>query len=200
MNTPTPLLSDLLAMTAMRIASNGRVITRVTAELELSRVTGEYLAGFAYDLNPIERERVAREIKLDLNNLRQTRSYVVCEATERHPDYLLSSPTRSSPTTTTHEWSSRSPPPFLRPSTTSTRNGCGRRPATESEGPSNRSVGGAFSYAPPTARPSLPGGGWTAPPGRARRSVGWSALAAPQWSHADPPPGPSPAQPASQPV
>lgn len=39
MNTPTPLLSDLLAMTAMRIASNGRVITRVTAELELSRVT-----------------------------------------------------------------------------------------------------------------------------------------------------------------
>ena len=92
MNTPTPLLSDLLAMTAMRIASNGRVITRVTAELELSRVTGEYLAGFAYDLNPIERERVAREIKLDLNNLRQTRSYVVCEATERHPDYLLSSP------------------------------------------------------------------------------------------------------------
>ena len=90
MNVPTPLLSDLLAMAAMRIASNGRVITRVTAELELSRVTGEYLAGFAYDLNPIERDRVAREIKLDLNNLRQTRSYVVCEATDRHPDYLLS--------------------------------------------------------------------------------------------------------------
>lgn len=90
MDAPAHVLSDLLAMTAMRIASNGRAIARVTAELDLSRVTGEYLANFAYDLNPIERERVAREINLDLNNLHRTRSYVVCEATDRHPDYLLS--------------------------------------------------------------------------------------------------------------
>lgn len=62
-------------MAAMRIATNGRAVARVTAELALSRVTGEYLAGFAFDLNPIERERVAREIDRDLNERNQTRSY-----------------------------------------------------------------------------------------------------------------------------
>lgn len=90
MDSPTPSLTDLETMTAMRIATNGRAVARVTAELALSRVTGEYLAGFAYDLNPIERERVAREIDRDLNERHQTRSYVVCEETREHRDYLLS--------------------------------------------------------------------------------------------------------------
>lgn len=90
MDSPTPSLTDLATMTAMRIATNGRAVARVTAELALSRVTGEYLAGFAYDLNPIERERVAREIDRDLNERHQTRSYVVCEETGQHLDYLLS--------------------------------------------------------------------------------------------------------------
>lgn len=90
MDSPTPPLTDLETMTAMRIATNGRAVARVTAELALSRVTGEYLAGFAYDLNPIERERVAREIDRDLNERHQTRSYVVCEETREHRDYLLS--------------------------------------------------------------------------------------------------------------
>lgn len=90
MDSPMPLLTDLETMTAMRIATNGRAVARVTAELALSRVTGEYLAGFAYDLNPIERERVARGIDRDLNERHQTRSYVVCEETSEHRDYLLS--------------------------------------------------------------------------------------------------------------
>ena len=90
MDSPTPSLTDLATVTAMRIATNGRAVARVTAELALSRVTGEYLAGFAYDLNPIERERVAREINRDLNGRHQLHSYVVCEGTDKHPDYLLS--------------------------------------------------------------------------------------------------------------
>lgn len=90
MDSFMPSFTDPVAMTAMRIATNGRTIARVTAELALSRVTGEYLAGFAYDLNPIERERVAREINRDLNERHQLRSYVVCESTDKHPDYLLS--------------------------------------------------------------------------------------------------------------
>ncbi len=90
MESLTPSLTDLATMTAMRIATNGRTVARVTAELALSRVTGEYLAGFAYDLNPIERERVAREINRDLNGRHQLRSYVMCEGTDKHPDYLLS--------------------------------------------------------------------------------------------------------------
>ena len=90
MDSPTPSLTDLAAMTAMRIATNGRAVARVTAELALSRVTGEYLAGFAFDLNPIERDRVAREIDRDLKERHQTRSYVVCEETGQHRDYLLS--------------------------------------------------------------------------------------------------------------
>lgn len=90
MDSPTPSLTDLATMTAMRIAANGRAVARVTAELALSRVTGEYLASFAYDLNPIERERVAREIDRDLNERRQTCSYVVCEETREHRDYPLS--------------------------------------------------------------------------------------------------------------
>lgn len=81
-----PSLTDPATMTAMRIATNGRTVARVTAELALSRVTGEYLAGFAFDLNPIERERVAREINRDLNGRHQLRSYVVCEGTDKHPD------------------------------------------------------------------------------------------------------------------
>ena len=90
MDSPTPSLTDLATVTAMRIATNGRTVARVTAELAFPMVTGEYLAGFAYDLNPIERERVAREINRDLNGRHQLRSYVVCEGTDTHPDYLLS--------------------------------------------------------------------------------------------------------------
>lgn len=90
MDSSTPSLTDLETMAAMRIATNGRAVARVTAELTLARVTGEYLAGFAFDLNPIERERVARKINRDLNERHQTRSYVVCEETGQHRDYLLS--------------------------------------------------------------------------------------------------------------
>lgn len=90
MDSPMPSLTDLATMTAMRIAANGRAVARATAELALSRVTGEYLAGFAFDLNPIERERVAREIDRDLNERHQLRSYIVCEETSEHRDYLLS--------------------------------------------------------------------------------------------------------------
>lgn len=90
MNTVTPLLTDLTMMSAMRIAEHGRTVARVTAEVALSKVTGEYLAGFAHDLNRFERERVVREIDLDLNEQGQTRCYVVCEATDQHRDYLLS--------------------------------------------------------------------------------------------------------------
>ncbi len=90
MDSTMPSLTNLATMTAMRIATNGRAVARVTAELALSKVTGEYLAGFAFDLNPIERERVAREIDQDLKERHQTRSYVVCEETSEHRDYLLS--------------------------------------------------------------------------------------------------------------
>ena len=90
MDSSTPSLTDLATMTAMRIATNGMAVARVTAELALSKVTGEYLAGFAFDLNPIERERVAREINWDLNERHRLRSYVVCEETSEHRDYLLS--------------------------------------------------------------------------------------------------------------
>lgn len=90
MDSPMPSLTDLATMTAMRIATNGRVAARVTAELAISKVTGEYLAGFAFDLSHIERDRVAREIDQDLNERHQTRSYVVCEETSQHRDYLLS--------------------------------------------------------------------------------------------------------------
>lgn len=55
MNTVTPLLTDLTMMSAMRIAEHGRTVARVTAEVALSKVTGEYLAGFAHDLNRFER-------------------------------------------------------------------------------------------------------------------------------------------------
>lgn len=35
MDSPTPSLTDLATMTAMRIATNGRAVARVTAELAL---------------------------------------------------------------------------------------------------------------------------------------------------------------------
>lgn len=90
MDTLMNALTDLKMMAAMRIATDGRTVARVTAELPLAQVKGEYLAGFAYSLGPIERERVAREIDRDLRDNGQTRSYVVCEATSEHRDLLLS--------------------------------------------------------------------------------------------------------------
>lgn len=90
MDSPTPSLADLKMMAAMRIATDGRTVARVTAELPLAQVKGEYLAGFAYSLGPIERERVAREIDQDLRYKGQTRAYVVCEETREHRDLLLS--------------------------------------------------------------------------------------------------------------
>lgn len=90
MDTPVPSLTDLKMMAAMRIATDGRTVARVTAELPLAQVKGEYLAGFAYSLGPIERERVAREIDRDLRDKGQTRTYVVCEETREHRDLLLS--------------------------------------------------------------------------------------------------------------
>lgn len=90
MDTPMHSLTDLKMMAAMRIAANGRTITRVTAEIPLAQVNGGYLAGFAYNLVPFERERVAREIDQDLKHRGQTRCYVVCEETSGHRDLLLS--------------------------------------------------------------------------------------------------------------
>ena len=90
MDTPMHSLTDLKMMAAMRIVANGRTVARVTAEIPLAQVNGGYLAGFAYNLVPFERERVAREIDRDLNERHQLRSYVVCEETREHRDYLLS--------------------------------------------------------------------------------------------------------------
>lgn len=90
MDIPVPSLTDLKMMAAMRIATDGRTLARVTAELPRAQVNGEYLAGFAYSLGPLERDRAAREIDHDLRDKGQTWTLVVCEATDQHRDLLLS--------------------------------------------------------------------------------------------------------------
>lgn len=76
MDSPTPSLTDLATMTAMRIATNGRAVARVTAELALSRVTGEYLASLPVGLTLHERELAAARLDNLITIRRETSCFV----------------------------------------------------------------------------------------------------------------------------
>ena len=86
MDIPVPSLTDLKMMAAMRIASDGRTLARVTAELPRAQVNGEYLVGFAYSLGPLERDRAAREIDHDR---RETTAVVRIPHSHEHRGKLI---------------------------------------------------------------------------------------------------------------
>lgn len=88
MDSPTPSLTDLATMTAMRIATNGRVVARVTAELALSRVTGEYLAALLVVLTLHEHKRAAVRLDEQFTVRRETNAVVLIPLSNDHSGKL----------------------------------------------------------------------------------------------------------------
>lgn len=89
MDSPTPSLTDLSTMTAMRIATNGRAVARVTAELPLAQVNGEYLASLPVGLTLHERELAAARLDNLITIRRETSCFVRLPLSNEHNGKLI---------------------------------------------------------------------------------------------------------------